>query len=201
MDKDQNDFLDEFIDSLEHHGVLGQVWGKKRGPPYPLSRADKQKNREVAKKKKAAEKKKKEIEKTKKRIAKNEANKQKEIKKEEEAKAKREADLRAKKEKYSKDAKTLYEHRDMFTYQEIADALQKFEWENKIKNYIDKDYGRAKSNIKTFADFTKSTVAFANSSIDAYNIIASLNKHFGGNMEPIKVYKSSEKKEKKKDDD
>lgn len=199
-DRDLN-FLDSFINSLEHHGVEGQKWGKRHGPPYPLDSESKAKNREAAKKKKAAEKKKKETERTKKRIAKQEAKKQKEIAREEAEKAKKQKELADKKSKYSKDPKTLYEHRDMFTYEEIAQALNKFEWERRIKNYVDQDYTRAKSNIQTFADFTKSTVSFANSAIDGYNIIASLNQHFGGAMKPIKKLTGKEDKDKKKDRD
>lgn len=25
---------------LKHHGILGQKWGKKNGPPYPLDASD-----------------------------------------------------------------------------------------------------------------------------------------------------------------
>ena len=27
-------------DYLSHHGILGQKWGKKNGPPYPLDAED-----------------------------------------------------------------------------------------------------------------------------------------------------------------
>lgn len=31
---------DEYVDSLAHHGILGQKWGRKMGPPYPLDSED-----------------------------------------------------------------------------------------------------------------------------------------------------------------
>ena len=31
---------DDLDDYLEHHGILGQKWGRLNGPPYPLSRSD-----------------------------------------------------------------------------------------------------------------------------------------------------------------
>lgn len=177
--------LDWMINSLEHHGVEGQSWGKRHGPPYPLNRQDKAEAREDYKKKKAAEKAKKEKERTKKRIAKAQAKAAKKEANQKKA-AERKAEKLAKdKKKYSKTAKDLYEHRELFTYQEIADALQKFEWENKIKDYMDKDFTRAKDAIGTFKNYSENLVGAAKSGVDAYNIVASLNQYFGGTMKPI----------------
>ena len=33
-----NDYFDDY--TLEHHGILGQKWGRKMGPPYPLDASD-----------------------------------------------------------------------------------------------------------------------------------------------------------------
>lgn len=186
-------------DALEHHGVDGMSWGKRRGPPYPLNKESKKANREAAKKDRATKKRSKEIAKTKKRIANNEAKKARETKKSED-KAKKEAnEIAKKKAKYSRDAKTLYNHREIFTYEEISQALNKFDWENRMKDYMDKDFDRAKKNIRSFADYSKTVVEFANTAIDGYNVIASLNKHFGGDMKPIQTYKKEQKQDNKDD--
>lgn len=37
----QNDFRNYVQnDQLEHHGILGQKWGRRQGPPYPLDAGD-----------------------------------------------------------------------------------------------------------------------------------------------------------------
>ena len=35
-----SDEIDAGMSYLEHHGILGQKWGKKEGPPYPLGSGD-----------------------------------------------------------------------------------------------------------------------------------------------------------------
>lgn len=179
--------LDWMINSLEHHGVEGQSWGKRHGPPYPLNRQDKAEAREDYKKKKAAEKAKKEKERTKKRIAKAQAKAAKKEANDQKAAERKAEKLERDKKKYSKTAKDLYKHRELFTYQEIADALYKFEWENKIKDYMDKDFTRAKNSVGSFGEYAKNIVSVAKSGVDMYNIVASLNSYFGGEMKTIEL--------------
>lgn len=190
--------LDFLVTSLEHHQVLGGQWGVMHGPPYPLRGQDKKEAQAAYKKKREEEKRKKEKERVEKRIAKAKAKaakKEANEKKDAERKAEK---LDAQKKKYSRTAKELYEHRELFTYQEIADALSKFEWENKIKDYMDKDFTRAKNRVDTFANYSKRVVDVAKTGIDAYNVVASLDARFGGgNMKPISLYNANQKQEDK----
>lgn len=48
-------------DELSHHGVLGQSWGKRHGPPYPLTGVDKRVARAEAKRKRENQKKMKKV--------------------------------------------------------------------------------------------------------------------------------------------
>ena len=33
-------YNDIYVNYLRHHGILGQRWGKRNGPPYPLGSSD-----------------------------------------------------------------------------------------------------------------------------------------------------------------
>lgn len=193
---DNQNEADDFINNyLEHHGVKDQKWGVTHGPPYPLNR---NKDKQAKLKAKAKARQEREKEKAKKRIAKaqkkaiEDANR---AVKEAERKTER---TEKQKKKYSKNPESLYKHRDMYTYQEIAEALQKFEWENRIKDYMDRDMVRAKNRAETMAKSTQSVVSFAKSVIDGYNVAVGVANKFGFESTPIKIPSSSG--EQKKDD-
>lgn len=92
-------------DTLEHHGVEGMQWGVQNGPPYPLSGDNKSAAEEQykANKKLAREEKKREKEAAK--TAKRDKQRQRMIEK--------------------ADVEGMRKHRDWFTTQEIAAAMQK----------------------------------------------------------------------------
>lgn len=194
--------------ALEHHGIKGQSWGKRHGPPYPLEGDDKRRSREFAKENRERKKKEREKIKIQKRIAKEKIKKEKAANKEQkkqddaEKKQKQAAEKLAKeKAKYAKDPKTLYEHRDMYSPEEIAECLKTFELNAKVKSYIDKDYDRAKSNMARFASWTGSVVSTANSLANAYNMYVSIDRYLGGNKQPFTVYRSGKEVDDKKNND
>lgn len=145
---------DDYQDILEHYGVGGQKWGVRHGPPYPLEKDSKKRLKKV----------KKEVDK---------ARKKEEAEKRKEEKAK--ADYERKKNQYSKTAKTLYKHRDMYTKEEIKNILERFEWEDRIKNYAASDLRRAKDKVNTFKDFSSSIVTIAENALKGYNIVAKVH--------------------------
>lgn len=108
---------------LEHHGILGQKWGKKHGPPYPLdsdvstgkslrveNRAKKKKEKAKAKRSKAAAKRMKEYNKNKKALEKW-------------------------KKKIAKDPEKLAKNADKFTTEEINAAIEKFQNRDRVASY------------------------------------------------------------------
>lgn len=200
MSENQNGKLYEKVNAvvcnyLEHHGVKDQTWGVTHGPPYPLNRnkAKQAKLKAKAKARQAREK-----EKTKKRIAKAQVKAENKARKEAKTAERKAEKLEKNKQKYSKTAESLYKHRDMYSYDEIASALQKFEWENKIKDYMERDMTRAKNQAQSMASTTKSVVDFATSVIDGYNVaVGAGNSLFDLDLKPIRIPQS--KKEDKKD--
>lgn len=156
-----------YNDELYHHGILGQRWGKRNGPPYPLSRSVSQrvssrKNRGILgylaerKAKKEAEKKSK--------VEKEEAARKK---LEEEAKARHDADRERVLREGS--ATEVLAYKNELTNQELSNALNRIRWRNDLTklaaeeadagwNSIDKimkKFGNVKDWAKTAAEFYK----------------------------------------------
>lgn len=127
---------------LEHHGVKGQKWGDKNGPPYPLNSKGKEKFREKVKKRKEKEKKEGFLERRKRKKeekVKIEAAKKKQAeaaarKKEKDAAKKKEAEKDKIREKLltSTDAEFINKHKDLLTYQELNDRINRINLDKKI---------------------------------------------------------------------
>ena len=103
-------------DILEHHGVLGQSWGKRHGPPYPLTGVDKRVARAEAKRKRENQKK---MEKVRKAAAKKRKEEKKQLAKEEAIEKKKYKLLtKGDPQKIAKNAK-------LFTNEELEYAAQR----------------------------------------------------------------------------
>lgn len=111
--------------SLEHHGIKNQKWGVRRGPPYPIERGGK--SSPSGKKKKFG------------LLTKIKGGKKKAVKKSppsskaKEEKKKESNEQIRKKLLTSTDAKYIYEHRDLLTFQELQDRVNRINKENDLK--------------------------------------------------------------------
>lgn len=116
---------DESEEELYHHGVLGQSWGKKHGPPYPLGGVDKKIARAEARKKKEKERKLKKMQRAAKKA-------RKEKKREEE----RQADILKKKQKLMKkgDMQAIRKNADLFTNEELAYIMEREDIKKGLKS-------------------------------------------------------------------
>lgn len=163
---------------LEHHGIKGQSWGDRNGPPYPLkpaiSRAVKEsakkepkqgiiakyKANKIAKKRKAAQ-----VEALKK------AREEKDRKQQEE---KAKADLK-KKVTESRDPVLLYKHADLFSTDELREMKNRLSVEEEIKNLSPSIVDKGQQFIKkaqTTADVLGKTATVLDNGIKTYNNVA-----------------------------
>lgn len=149
--------------SLEHYGIKGMKWGIRRTPEQLGHVVNKVKKKVASVQKKSAAKKKKAAQKKR--------------------KAEREAILRS--------PTKLYKHRFDFTAQEINDAMKRFEWEKKLKDY-------SKNNLDRGADYINSILKYANTGINLYNASARVYNTFGeGRVPYIEGVDASKNKKKK----
>lgn len=173
-------YADEDLDFLEHYGVKGMKWGIRKERPTSNGRrkassssgstSGGRKSRSVQKKKERAAKRAEKMA----RKAEAEAVKAKEMH-----------------EKNLKTAKSLYKHRYEYTQDEIDNALKRFEWERKLRDY-------SKSELDAGKKYLDAAFQYANASINIYNTAARVVNTFDLSAKPWK-YIESIKTDKKKD--
>lgn len=183
MEVNQKDWDDlaNYRDSLEHYGVPGMRWGVRKDRGSSGSRTSGRK-RSTGKTRAATRR--------------EEREKAKAAKKAAEAKKKAQAEAakkEAQRKKILRDPRQLYKHRDEFTYDEIKEAMKRFDWEKQLNGY-------SQSQVAQGAKFIGDLFTLANNSINLYNSAARIANSVGDNGPPI--IKSldvigAEKKEKK----
>lgn len=182
-------------DYLEHHGVKGQSWGEKNGPPYPLSRGKNGQITKTQKKKKQSFLARMKSEHQKKAKAKQRA-KVREAKKKEAEKEKKETmskeELRAKL-LTSTDPKFIAQHMDLLETKEINERLSRIDAEKKVKNLV-KDIDEANDKEKKKKEKTKKQVDAAMKWVDNISKMADATSKVAKAYND--VYDATQKKEK-----
>lgn len=106
----------------------------------------------------------------------NGSNKKSRSEKKEEKAASKAAKETAKKEtdrqKILNNPKSLYKHRNEFTYEEIKKAMDKFEWEKKLNSYVSEQNRQLKERMNNGAEYINAMFKSVNNSINLYNAVA-----------------------------
>ena len=104
-------------------------------------------------------------------------------------KAKEEEQKKKDREKILKDPKKLYKHRHEFQKEEIQDALQRFEWEEKIHNY-------STNRLANTAKSAENIVKVLDSGLRGYNKVASAYNAFVSDDAQLPIIDIGQKKKK-----
>lgn len=160
-----------YWDYLEHHGIFGQKWGHRNGPPYPIepnnhSAAEKKANPGLMAKAKAAisDSQTKKIKQQSKQIQrqreelkklKTEKDKEKQNQKNDKKEEKRVEQLNKDRQKLS--ATQMYKKLDTLSDKEISDYLNRISNEKRIRDLAAQEYA-ADHPVKTFIKNTGKTV-------------------------------------------
>lgn len=140
-------------DLLAHFGILGQKWGQRNGPPYPLGS-----NKSTGKRlKKSAgdgngsitKKKQKAVKKAQKTRAKNQKAKVLEKQKQQQIEQTKEQIIK------NKDIKAMYRNIDKFTNQDINDILTRLDTEKRLKDRVEALERANESGGKKFKRWVK----------------------------------------------
>lgn len=199
----RNDFESNY---LMHHGILGQKWGSKNGPPYPLDEGD-----HSAREKKAGwikslagaandHKKKKQRKKA--------LKKAQEVRKQKLQEKKNADDFAKKKEEIlrSGDPNTILKYRKQLTDNEIQSALNRIRNEGSLRDMVKASEKTGMDKIDSMMKTVGKMSDWAETGIKAYDRTAEIYNTFFAQSEKEKWTKirggnDNKKKKKNKDDD
>ena len=182
IDKCRWDALEDYRDSLEHYGVPGMKWGVRK------SRVTSGKKRSLSQKAKDRR-----AQRARNRVARAKARAEKKEAEDKKKAASAATKKEVQRKKILSNPTSLYKHRNEFTAQEIQQAMQQFEWEQRLSNY-------SKTRINNGAEFVGTLVKYANNSINLYNAAARIANSVGKKddalpfIKPMPIDKKDDKK-------
>lgn len=179
------------IDYLSHHGILGQKWGKKNGPPYPLGQGDHSTSQVKAAK--AAG------------ISVGSSSDKGSIdnvetKKDTESRVETPEERKANKDKAVKsgDLKQIRKYRDDMTNNELKDAMDRIGLNKKLSD-IDVPPSML-DRVEKVANTVDRVVTIAGKGIKAYNLVATVHNSLEKDPDKkwIKIDNGGDKKKENK---
>lgn len=185
---------------LSHHGILGQKWGDKNGPPYPLKKSAYSSAEKSARKSTIS------------RInsAINTRNKRREEERVKKAEEKKQAEEKSKQEEReqlkqsvmkSRSPAMIYKHADLFTTDELNQLSNRLSAENKIKNLDTTFVEKGKKFIATAdtigTSLGKAAIVVENGIKIYDNVAKVMNTFYGTDMKIVNNNDQNKKKNKK----
>lgn len=171
----RNDFESNY---LMHHGILGQKWGHKNGPPYPLDASDHSSSekkagwmKSLSDKHKANVKKRKQ----KKALAKARVARAENLKKEAERKKYEEEKEKALK---SGKASEILKYKGDLTNDQLQKAVGRLDWEKRLNEMSSKEVETSWDKIDKIMEKVGKVTGYVNKGVDAYNAIERVRKIF-----------------------
>lgn len=197
----RNDFESNY---LMHHGILGQKWGSKNGPPYPLDEGDHSAREKKAGWMKSLAKAAKDHKVKKQR--KKALKKAQEVRKQQRAEKKKNDEFAKKKEEIlrSGDPKMIMKYRKQLTDNELQSALNRIRNEGELNKFIAASEKSGFDKIDSFMKKAGQVSDWAETGIKAYDRTAEIYNTFFAQSEKEKwptIRKGGGDKKKKKGKD
>lgn len=178
--------MEAWREELYHHGILGQKWGARNGPPYPLgegehSAAEKRKNGGLLKRMRDR------------RLAKK--RKKKRAQALEKARAARKANLEAKKRKEEHDANKqkvlqsgkaseVMKYKGEMTNQELQQVLSRLDMEQRLGQYSAKEVKSGMDKVEAVIGKVSKGIDIADKTLSSYNKAAKIINSVAGTKLP-----------------